>query len=196
MKNSYLVPLLIVLCAACSTTPEPKTAQASVQESALDKRLDIDRIVILAQPSAADIESLRQEGVNTIINVRTEQEMKDLALTFDEVQLASELDLDYIHSPIGGESGWSPKAVDALAQAVNNNKGKVLLHCASGGRAGMVYAAYAVKYLNVSPLQALQQIAPTGAWPLSLEKLSGIPLTVERLDQQTTTDSFESVSPR
>lgn len=57
--------------------------------------------------------------------------------------------------------------------------GKLLLHCASGGRAGLVYAAWLVKYQGKTPDEAMRTLEPLGAWPLPMEKLLGRPLTVD-----------------
>ena len=43
-----------------------------------------------------------------------------------------------------------------------------------------MYAAHAVKYRGVARDAALREIAEFGFWPLSLEKLSGVPLCIER----------------
>ena len=57
--------------------------------------------------------------------------------------------------------------------------GTVLLHCASGARAGAVHAAWLVRYRGATPTEAMQAVAPLGLWPLPLERLLGTPLRLE-----------------
>ena len=69
------------------------------------------------------------------------------------------------------------------AKVMASSKGKVLLHCASGGRAGYVWAAYAIKHLGTSPDEAMRSLEPVGDWPLAIEKLSQVPLRIERIER-------------
>jgi protein-tyrosine phosphatase len=85
--------------------------------------------------------------------------------------------------PIGGSSHpYRPEAVEALRQRLAAAKGRVLVHCASGGRSSLVWAAYAVKYLGLSPDEAMRTVAQfdDSGWSNPLEKLSDIPMVLER----------------
>lgn len=141
-----------------------------------------DRILIAGQPSELDLEQLRQQGVTSVFNLRTSTEMDDRKqVAYDEAALAEALALDYVQEPVGGtEHPFRPEVLQAFKAQLDRTDGKVLLHCATGGRAGVLYAAYAVKYLGQDPDEAMRSLEPLGGWPLPLERLTGIALKVER----------------
>jgi protein tyrosine phosphatase (PTP) superfamily phosphohydrolase (DUF442 family) len=146
------------------------------------KTVERDRILIAGQPGALDLEQLRQQGVVGVFNLRTGAEMADRALVpYDEAALALELGYDYVQEPVGGsDHPFRPEVLAAFKAQLDRSEGKVLLHCATGGRAGVLYAAYAVKYLGQEPDEAMRSLESLGGWPLPLERLTGIALKVER----------------
>ena len=77
----------------------------------------------------------------------------------------------------------TPAVLEQFAKTVEGTDGKVLLHCASGGRAGHLYAAYLVKYQGKSPDEAMRAVEGFGVWPLPMERLLGEPLRLERVGQ-------------
>lgn len=179
---SLLFLLLCALLSACASTPTTSAAPApKPMASAQPGALSFERIVVSAQPTAEDLRQWRESGVSTVLNLRTPEEMADRSrVHFDEAALAAELGLDYRAHPIDGKAHpFSPAAVDAFAEALAKSEGKVLVHCASGVRAGWLYAAYAVKHQGMSPEDALRSLAPLGHWPLPLEQMTGLPLRLE-----------------
>lgn len=180
--HSLLLPILCVLLAACASTPPPAPAPApKPMASARAGALDFERIIVSAQPTADDLRQWRESGVSTVLNLRTPEEMADRSrVPFDEAALAAELGIDYRAHPTDGKAHpFSPAAVDAFAEALSRAEGKVLVHCATGVRAGWLYAAYAVKHQGMSPEDALRSLAPLGHWPLPLEQMTGLPLRLE-----------------
>ena len=141
-----------------------------------------DRIILAGQPTVADLAAWRAQGVTTVFNLRTPTEMDDRAVVpYDEAAQAAALGLDYSHQPIGGKAHpYRPEVLDAFAAAMASSEGPVLLHCGTGVRAGLLYAAYAVKHLGQTPDQAMRDLEPLGLWPLPLEQLTGIELSLER----------------
>lgn len=158
---------------------------ADVPAPAPLKTVAHDRILIAGQPSELDLEQLRQQGVTSVFNLRTSAEMDDRKqVSYDEAALARSLAYDYVQEPVGGaDHPFRPEVLEAFKAQLDRSEGKVLLHCASGGRAGVLYAAYAVKYLGQDPDEAMRSLEPLGAWPLPLERLTGIALKVERREQ-------------
>lgn len=161
--------------------PAPTAAAPAAPASALDKLVAHERLAIMPQPSADDLRALKAQGYTHIVNIRTPAEMDDRkTVPFDEAALAAELGLDYVHLPQGGEAfPFRPELADGLAAALQG-EGKVLLHCASGARASLVYAAYLVKHRGVDPDIAMRETAAFGMWPLPLERMSGVKLTLQR----------------
>lgn len=105
------------------------------------------------QPDESTLRWLADEGVKMIVNLRTEGEMA--LVNFDEINLINTLGMDYVSIHIGGMSGYTPEMVDSFAQALQNRKGKVLIHCAIGGRVTLLWMAYLVKYQGLSLNEAV-----------------------------------------
>ncbi len=75
---------------------------------------------------------------------------------FDETRLAESLGLRYVRIPVAGADGLDAANVRAVHQALRQSQGPVLLHCASGNRAGAVLGLVNARYEHASPEQALQ----------------------------------------
>lgn len=184
-----LLPLIALLgaLAACAT---PTTREAAAQVAsptaapvarAPIKTVERGRILIAGQPGAADLEALRAQGVTAVFNVRTPEEMANPAqVDFDESATAAALGMRYELHPLSSPASFKPDVLDAFTRALEGGDGKVLLHCASGARAGTLYAAYAMKVLGEDPDTVLRSLEPLGLWPLTLERLTGIPLKVSK----------------
>jgi len=138
------------------------------------------RIIIASQPSLADLRTLPASGVTDIVNLRTDEEMRD-EVPFDEEAHARALGLGYVRVPLTWGK-YRPEVVETLARVVSASKGKVLLHCYSGGRSGLVWAAYAVVHEGMSPDAAMRSLRLGSVWPLQIEELTGIPMRIERAE--------------
>ena len=116
-----------------------------------------DDVFIGGQPTERALRELREQGVTTVVNLRSPPEMK--RVPFDEAALVKELGMEYVYLPMRGtpELPYSPAAVKAFAEAMSNAKGKVLLHCTIAWRASHLWAAYLIQYRNVPVATALQQ---------------------------------------
>ena len=191
MKFRHLLAATLLAALPCAHAAEPPaTAPAAAPAAATPtplKTVARDRVLIAGQPGEIDLKTLREQGVTTIFNVRTDAEMADRSVVpYDEAALAKALDLAYVQEPIGGtDHPFRPEVLEAFKAELDRSQGKLLLHCATGGRAGLVYAAYAVKYLGQEPDEAMRSLEALGAWPLPLERLTGIPLKVERRGTET-----------
>ena len=186
MRSGYVLVLLGVGCAltaGCATTGDKPAAAPrapSPPSSFFDRTLQEGKLLVGGQPTRADLDAFKAQGVTEIVNLRTPDEMKEV--NFDEPALAASLGLDYVNLPVEGASAYTPELLEAFAQRVERAKGKVVLHCTVGGRAGQLYAAYSVKHLGRTPDEALAALKPLGGWPLPMERLLGRPLTVQFKD--------------
>ena len=184
MRCTRFLLLLALPCAAavgCATTGgADRAAPASTPPSFFQKAVDADKILIGGQPTPADFEDFKARGVTQVINLRTAEEMKGVG--FDEVAAIGQLGMGYVSLPVEGSSAYTPELLEAFAQRIEQAKGKVVLHCTSGARAGQLYAAYAVKYLGKTPDEAYAALKPLGGWPLAMERLLGRPLSVQFKD--------------
>jgi uncharacterized protein (TIGR01244 family) len=113
---------------------------------------------ISGQPTERALRDLRGQGVTTVVNLRTPEEMSK-RVPFDEAALVKELGMEYVYLPMRGTSEfpYSPAAVKSFAAAMSGAKGKVLLHCTIAWRASHLWAAYLIQYRDVPVATALQQ---------------------------------------
>lgn len=103
-------------------------------------------IFVTGQPTPRALRELRAQGVTTVVNLRTPEEMTR-NVDFDEPALVAELGMRYVYLPVRGtaEYPYSPATLAKFAEAVTNANGKVLLHCTIAWRASHLWAAYLIK---------------------------------------------------
>jgi uncharacterized protein (TIGR01244 family) len=145
---------------------------------------DVGPAYVSGQPTEAALRALAAQGVTTIITLRTQQEMDNRKqVPFDEAALAKELGLTYVHVPLGGpDTPYTPETLTKVAAAIDDSKGKVLLHCTVAWRASHMWAAYLVKDKNMSHADAvkageamnLNGYKPANATSTPLEDLLGM----------------------
>lgn len=179
--RGLLLALPALLCACATTGTKPAAAPApapAVAVSAFDTAHAFDRILVAGQPTQADLAQLRERGITQVFNLRAPEEMS--ALGFDESSELAALGIGYRNLPVAGGKAFTPELLAAFAEQVKASDGKILLHCASGGRASQLYAAYAVKHLGLSVDAAMRTLEPFGGWPLPLERMIGEHLSVVR----------------
>ena len=117
-----------------------------------------DDVFISGQPTERALRDLRAQGVTTVVNLRTPEEMST-RVPFDEAALVKNLGMEYVYVPVRGnaEFPYSPAAVKSFAAAMSGAKGKVLLHCTIAWRASHLWAAYLIQYRDVPVARALEQ---------------------------------------
>ncbi|MCC5886336.1 MAG: DUF885 family protein [Gammaproteobacteria bacterium] len=118
-------------------------------------------------PTKADLDRLRQQGVGLVIDLRTAgEEIEDAA------DAATSFGLRYLNLPVGldlADADVVAGFAAALEAATEAGEG-VLLHCASGNRAGEVWALYQVEQ-GMSPAAALADAEAAGTRGERLERL-------------------------
>jgi uncharacterized protein (TIGR01244 family) len=117
-----------------------------------------DDVFIGGQPTERALRELKAQGVTTVVNLRTPEEMKT-RVSFDEAALVKELGMQYVYLPMRGtaEFPYSPDALKAFGAAMSDANGKVLLHCTIAWRASHMWAAYLIQYRGVPVATALKQ---------------------------------------
>jgi uncharacterized protein (TIGR01244 family) len=115
-------------------------------------------VFISGQPTEQGLRDLHAQGVTTVVNLRSPEEMSK-RVSFDEAALVKQLGMDYVYLPMRGtpEFPYSPSAVKSLDSAMTNARGKVLLHCTIAWRASHLWAAYLIQYRGVPVATALAQ---------------------------------------
>ena len=104
-----------------------------------------DDVFVGGQPTQRALRELKAQGVTTVVNLRSPQEMA--AISFDEAALVKSLGMKYVYLPMRGtaELPYSPAAVKSLATAMKEADGKLLLHCTVAWRASHLWAAYLIQ---------------------------------------------------
>lgn len=88
------------------------------------------------QPSVDQLQQAAAAGVTTLIDLRQPDEDRG----FDETAAAERLGLRYVRIPVAGAAGLTEANTQALRTALAQSGGPVLVHCASGNRAGALLA--------------------------------------------------------
>lgn len=92
-----------------------------------------NNITLGPQPSEQDLDSLKKQGVKTVIDFRLPGETPS-----SNKELVQKAGLDYINIPVD-KSRLSTQQVSMLDNALQNKESPFLLHCASGLRAATLY---------------------------------------------------------
>ena len=109
-------------------------------------------------------EVLAAQGFKTIIDLRTPAEG-----TNEEKQAAEAADLHYINIPVTGE-GINQKQLATFTKVIENTAKPVLVHCASGNRAGAMWFAYRISK-GVAPEIASEEGKAAGMNPEMEQKV-------------------------
>ena len=170
----YVVSKLLRLAALSALlAPLPGFAQSSapattapVMHSAYGERLKLpgvpnggkidDSLFRGAQPRQDGIQQLKNLGVTTIVDLRSE----DPARATWERQQAESVGIRFVSIPL---SGWNPPSNEQVAQFLalfrNNPKEKVYVHCRYGeDRTGVFVAAYRMAMDGWQPQQAMNEM--------------------------------------
>ncbi|GAA6153142.1 beta-lactamase hydrolase domain-containing protein [Pseudoteredinibacter isoporae] len=141
-----VLSMVSVLLAACGGSQGQKLAseqeavfQAAVQPSDIAGFQQLGPIYAGGLPSREQLKRFAAKGVATVIDFRKPSEG-----LIQEQEALSALGVNYVNIPLGRELA-SPEAQEKFAQVFAAAKGeKVLLHCRSGNRVGMVWSLYQI----------------------------------------------------
>ncbi|MBX3364569.1 MAG: tyrosine-protein phosphatase [Phycisphaeraceae bacterium] len=172
---SLLVALLLGACTSSSPHRPVVASGAAVPD--MTRIYRAGDIYFAGQPDVARFEQLRDLGVRTVINLRSAREMTELAEAeqdaLDQITVLRDLGLHYVHIPLGGNDGYNPTHVQAFAAAIEAASGPVLVHCASGARARVMWQAYLVTYRGYTLDEAVEITRTLGDNPYPIEQLLG-----------------------
>jgi uncharacterized protein (TIGR01244 family) len=88
------------------------------------------------QPGPGAWVPLARAGVRTVVNLRPDDEMPDR----NEAEEVREAGLTYVHIPVRDASDLTPQAARQLQDVLIGSPVSVLVHCATGNRAGALIA--------------------------------------------------------
>lgn len=110
---------------------------ALAQTATLPNRKDpLEGITSAGQPTAEQLTAAATEGFKTVIDLRPASEDHGM----DERVIVEKLGMRYVTLPVSGAKDISYANAAALDKLLADAKGPVLLHCASGNRAGALLA--------------------------------------------------------
>lgn len=98
-----------------------------------------DDVLVAPQIDLDAVAQAAADGVTLIINNRPEDESADQTPGPDIEAAARAAGLDYIAIPVT-HAGFAEWQVTAMAEALQNAKGKVLAYCRSGTRSTLLWA--------------------------------------------------------
>ena len=114
-----------------------------------------DDLYIAGQPTEKALREMKAQGVTTVINLRSPEEMA--RIPFDEPKLVAELGMKYVYIPMRGTEAlpYSPAGLAKFSEAMQSAEGKVLLHCTIAWRASHLWGAYLIQQ-GLPAAQALE----------------------------------------
>lgn len=179
-----ITALLMLLALVASPAAMAQTTHSAAATPAADKALDgfmhpRPDLVTAGQPEAGAWPTLRAHGVSTVINLRTDAEMRGR----DEAAAVAAAGMHYERLPIAGAADINTAHADELWQRIEDAPGRVLVHCASGNRVGALLAIGAARHAGMSPAEALafgRKAGLTGLEPRVREVLGLSPDTFDK----------------
>lgn len=154
--RSWLIVVGLILISGCASplSQHPIDYARKVSDWPGVSHLTQDGMVYFAgQPSAEALRAAKARGIATVINFRSEPEMKN-RVAFDEAAIVHELGMNYVFLPITLDT-FSISQADELHEVLKHTREPVLLHCASSNRVGAVWALYLVRHRDVPVEQAI-----------------------------------------
>lgn len=191
-RNNVVPTLLLILVAAlvsADETPDTNAVSIGLNDESLPREVTEysgeirglwrdGRVYIGGQPDESALKHFQAQGVRAVVNLRTPEEMDDRErVPFDEAAVVSELGMDYIHIPLGGdEHPYTPEAVARFADVLRRTEGPVLVHCTVGWRASYIWSAYLVTEQGFDINTAMARGKAMAIGDLPIEGLLGLDL--------------------
>lgn len=127
---------LTALAAPGAPQSTPAQAGTSLQSHIVNFQHPETGLYTGGQPDRKAWPALQARNVTTVINLRSDGEMKGR----DEADAVQAAGMRYVHLPIAGADDVNRDNARRLHKAMTNADGAVLVHCASGNRVGALLA--------------------------------------------------------
>lgn len=108
------------------------------------------------QPSDADLQQAKRQGIKTIIDFRLPSELQ-----VPNAELAARNGLDYVNIPVN-KAALSKDQITDLADVLKKKEGPFLLHCATGARAAMLLVLSKAKENHWSAERTFEEARSVG----------------------------------
>ena len=136
-----------------------------------NRKLDIDSVTTIeqfpnhyksgdyyfgGQPSYEALQWLKKEGVKVVINLRSEKEMQQYAKqAYNEENIVKSMNMSYFLLPVDGDKDYNVEKLRQFSDLLNENPGKVYIHCGSCWRVTYYFMAYLIEYENYDINEAI-----------------------------------------
>ena len=156
MKTSDMRPVLFslvilgFLLGSCTQKAEQKTERLQKTDAQVVVRIETATLggtpnvhkymafYLAGQPSKADFQQVKKNGIKTVINLRMPEE-----LSFDEEQVVTDLGMSYHNLGIGSPDMMTDQLFSEIREILNEAENQpVLLHCGSANRVGAMWLAF------------------------------------------------------
>lgn len=144
-------------------TPEP--VGTSVNASSFGTQ-----VRFAGQPGEKDFEEYAKLGVKKVINLRMPAEMQKVE--FDEAAVVKQAGMEYVTVPFGPQPPAEEDLAKIYAVLREAGDGKVLVHCATSNRAGMVWSLFRGSQHGLSADDAIAEGKAAGMKNPGLEKIA------------------------
>ena len=139
MRKTAILPLTVLFALVAVSpsvswcSPRSRPQEPAKDASSIKNFLRVnEQICTGGQPTMAELEKLKQEGVRAIINLRRPSEYN----AEEEAAKASELGLRYVNIPVDSSDPQDAQ-VDEFLKATDDPANRpAFIHCASAGRVG------------------------------------------------------------
>jgi uncharacterized protein (TIGR01244 family) len=167
LRLARIAVCLTLLCASERTRAEDSKTKPQVKKELkleaceLGSTYNVHRlgnIYLAGQPSVEDFAIAKDDGIKTVINLRTDAELR-----FDEKGVLKGLDIEYHHLPFMAPETLKDEIFEKSLKLLGDKKKQpVLLHCASANRVGAIWLVHRVLTDKVDYDKALKEAKEVG----------------------------------
>lgn len=158
MKHSVACVLVFALASLGARAHAPGRADAP----GIALHEPLPGLFTAGQPAATDWQAIHARGVRTVINLRLPGEMAGR----DEAAEVRAAGMRYVSIPVAGADGINAGNARALHEALAPDHERVLVHCASGNRAGALLGLEQADFDGVAKDAALRLAREAGTTSL------------------------------
>lgn len=118
----------------------------------------LPHIVTGGQPDQAQLEAMKQAGVEVVLDIRDPMESRPI----DEGELVRQLGMDYVNIPVTAGRTDDPTLERILEVLRTNHDRQIFFHCSSGNRVGGALIAHFMLDLEMDEEEAVENAMRVG----------------------------------
>lgn len=150
MKNKYFFLALLLVSLLSVSYAAEQTPYSNQVKAVTNYNRATAQVATAGTLGESGVQELADKGFKTIIDLRTEVEG-----TLAEKQAVEAAGMHYINIPVTS-AGINDTQLEAFTNVIEQAATPVLLHCASGNRAGAIWTAYRLSK-GVAPAIAFEE---------------------------------------